>query len=191
MTITDATIAPLSAGWKSHSPSSGNTATAHLGSTAIDGHAVEVFLDLDPERFAAGRTKGLSESALSSPDLTIGHGRAALFFPVETLDIDPLRYLAAAPFHVLTFRPQWAPVIAWKVRTLTNGLRVHESTLATITAPHRGTRPVVARYDRELADLVEEYAVATTRDRFTVVATSTDVTPFEVFVRLAQAHAFN
>ncbi|MET9782668.1 hypothetical protein ABZY32_16520 [Nocardiopsis alba] len=191
MTITDTTIAPLSADWKSHSPSSGNTATAHLGSTAIDGHTVEVFLDFDPERFAAGRAKGRSESTLSSPDLTIGHGRTALFFPVETLDIDPLRYLTAAPFHVLTFRPQWAPVPAWKVRTLACGLRVHEATLATITMPSMGARPVVVRYDRKLAGLIDDYAIATTSKKFMVAVKTTDVTPYEALARLAQVPALN
>lgn len=194
--ITTAPTAPTVLGatavnWHTDTLPDGRTSTtAHIGDITVSGHTVSVFLDYNPTWFAKGRAKGRTEDILSGPSLTTGPGFTALFFHVEAPNVDPARYLAYAPDALTEFRPEWAPKLTWKPRVLADGRTVAESTVATVTGVDGRTRPVVARYDRVISDLFEDYAVVTAPGRFVVAVNTPLVSAREVLGLFAQAHTF-
>lgn len=171
-------------------PNGRTSTTAHIGDVTVSDHTVAVFLDYNPVWFANGRAKGRTEDILSGPALITGHGTTVLSFRVETPNVDPARYLAYAPDALTRFRPDWAPKVVWQPRELADGRTVAECTLATVSSMDGPARPLVARYDRVLADLVEDYAVVTAPGRFVVAVNTPLVSSSEVFGLFAQAHTF-
>jgi hypothetical protein len=150
-----------SIGWRTSTLTNGDEFTSlHIGHVTVGTTTADVELFHDQEWFVNVRAKGRSEYILNGAGLLSGPDGLHLSYHVETADIAPFQYLAAAPAALAYYRPLILPGLQWEIRPTRDEHTAYQAQIATIEDSTTGmTTTVFALVHQGLLDNLQSNPV--------------------------------